>query len=343
MTGNPEKPPGASVRIVKRTLADGSVKEYRYGRRVREPHQPHGALREIFNEYAESPEFKRLSAGWQPKKLFLMRMLESELGWMTQKDLESRIARTKFYEVRDRHASLPSRADQMMQCLSSILEWAYDRGTLAVNHARRIKGLSEKAPPKHYTLEHEDLFSQKLPDDLWKLYLFALYTGLRRTDICSARRENIKDGWLVVQPAKTRRKTAVWVHLPLFALPPLQKLVDDMPKGTPYIMTTEGGIPWTEFNVSHRWRLNLLKIGIEGTWFNEIRHTTATRLIEAGCTDAERGAVMGHAISEGSGKAYVARTRQLALNAYEKWARALEVGGAEIVPLQNARVRRGKA
>lgn len=326
-----------------RTLADGSTKEYRYEKKRREPRQPSGALREIFNEYSASPEFGHLSESWKPKKLFLMRMVEKELGWMTKKDLESRIARTQFYAARDRHANLPSRADQMMQTLSSVLEWAYDRGALEVNHARRIKALTDRPDPKHYTQDHEDLFSQKLPEDLWTLYLFALYTGLRRTDICSARRENIKDGWLIVQPKKTQRKTGVWVHLPLFALPPLQAIIDKAPKGQGALVVTEGNIPWTEFNVSHRWRRYMLKIGIEGTWFNEIRHTTATRLVEAGCTDAERGAVMGHALSEGSGKAYVTRTRQLSLNAYEKWARALAGSVAEIVPIENARVRRIRA
>lgn len=343
MTGSPARPPGNASKTVRRTLADGSTKEYRYARKPKQPRQPTGALREIFNEYSVSPEFNRLSPSWQPKKLFLMNMLERDLGWMTQKDLESRIARTEFYKVRDKHARLPSRADQMMQALSSILEWAYDRGTLAVNHARRIKALTEKSAPKHYTQAHEDLFSQKLPADLWRLYLFALYTGLRRTDICSLRRENIKDGWIVVQPKKTARKTGVWVHLPVFALPQLKALIDAVPKGQDAIVVTEGGVPWTEFNVSHRWRRYMLKLGIEGTWFNEIRHTTATRLVEAGCTDAERGAVMGHALSIGSGKAYVSRTRQLALNAYEKWARALEPGGAEIVTLENARVRQVRA
>ncbi len=342
MTGNPGKPPGSGGKIVRRTLADGSVREYRYSRKGRAPRQPEGALRQIFNEYSVSPEFRRLAPSWQPKKLFLMNMLEKDLGWMAQEDLESRIARTEFYKARDKHAALPSRADQMMQALSSVLEWAYDRGTLAVNHARRIKALTDRPDPKHYTQVHEDLFSQKLPADLWQLYLFALYTGLRRTDICSARMENLKDGWLVIQPKKTRSKTGVWVHLPVFALPPLQALIDGMPKTGPFILTTESGIGWTEFNVSHRWRRSMLKLGIEGTWFNEIRHTTATRLVEAGCTDAERGAVMGHALSIGSGKAYVARTRQLALNAYEKWAKALAGGGAEIIALENARVRRVK-
>ncbi len=341
MTGKPEKPPTSAAKIIRRTLADGSVKEYRYERKPREIRPTTGgALRRLFNEYSVSPEFKRLAPSWQPKKLHYLKLLEHELAWMTLKDMESRYARTEFYAVRDRHADFPTRADHLMQALSSVLEWAYDRGKLEVNHARRIKGIGEKTDPKHYTHEHEELFSRELPEDMWKLYQFALYTGLRRTDICNAKWSDIKEGWLVVQPRKTMRKTGAWAHLPIFALPPLKALVASMPKTTDYIMTTETGVPWTDFNVSHRWRRIMLKLGIEGTWFNEIRHTTATRLVEAGCTDAERGAVMAHALSEGSGKAYVARTRQLAMNAYEKWAKALEATGAEIIELGKRRKSR---
>lgn len=343
MTGDPGKPPGRPARIVKRTLADGTVREYRYAKRERKPRQPDGALRRIFNEYSASPEFARLCPAWRARKLWLFGLIEERLGWMTMNDLEGRIARTKFYELRDLYAALPDRADKMMQALSSALEWAYDRGTLAVNHARRIKPLAVRSAPKHYSHEQEAEIVSRLPDDLRRLYLVALYTGLRRADLCALTWGHIKDGWLAVQPRKTAGTTAVWVHLPTFALPPLKAALEELPcrNDTPALLTTAAGIPWTEFNVSHRWRRALLKIGIEGTWFNEIRHTTATRLVEAGCTDAERGAVMGHTLAKGAGAAYVARTKALSMNAYVKWAKALE--GGEIVLFDGSGKRPGVA
>jgi len=333
MTGSPERPLGEKgMKIVRRQLADGSVREYRYKRREKRERAADGILRRLFNEYSVSPEFKRLVPAWQQRKLWLFKIIEQRLGWMTYADLNSRVARAKFYELRDEHASLPDRADKMMQALCSALEWAYDRGKIDVNHARRISSLVNRPDPKHYTLEQEELILSKLPADLRTLYLFALYTGLRRADLCALTWKHLKDGWLVVQPQKTARKTGVWVHLPTFALPPLKELIAGLSKKGEHMLTTGTGLPWSEFNVSHRWRRAMLKIGIEGTWFNEIRHTTATRLVEAGCTDAERGAIMGHALSKGSGAAYVARTRALSLNGYTRWAKALE--GAEIVRIE---------
>jgi integrase len=338
MTGNPEKPLGVKgMKTVRRTLADGSVKEYRYRRRLGQPRPADGILRRIFNEYSASPEFNRAVSEWRQRKLWLFKLIEERLGWMTERDLNSRIARTKFYELRDAHRELPDRADKMMQALCSALEWAYDRGMIDVNHARRIGMLAVRNQPKHYTQEQEDLILAKVPDDLRTLYLFALYTGLRRGDICRLKRSDLKDGWLSVQPHKTSRTTRVWVHLPTYALPPLKALIAELPKTGDALLTTAAGVPWTEYNISHRWRRAMLKIGIEGTWFNEIRHTTATRLVEAGCTDAERGAIMGHAVSQGAGAAYVARTKALSVNAYTRWAKALE--GGEVVYMEQERWR----
>lgn len=328
------------MKTVRRKLADGSVREYRYSRKKLQPREPDGALRHIFNEYSASPEFKRLAKAWRERKLWLFNLIEQDLGWMTAKNLEDRRARDEFYTLRDKYAHLPDRADKMMQSLSSALEWAYDRGRLGVNHARRIKGLAVRTHPKHYSIEQETVLLEKLPEDLRQLYLFALYTGIRRGDLCTLKWTDLKaDGWLTYQPHKTLHSTGVWVHLPTQVLSPLSSLIEGLPKRGPHLLATGTGIPWSEYNVSIRWRLNLQKIGIHGTWFNEIRHTTATRLVEAGCTEAERGAVMGHAMAGGAGASYVARTRQLSLNAYRKWDQWLE-SGAEIVALENARVGR---
>lgn len=329
------------MKIVRRTLADGTVKEYRYSRKARKQREPDGILRQIFNDYSESPEFKKLVPAWRARKLWLYNLIEDELGWMTLGNLEDRRARDEFYSLRDKHAKYPDRADKMMQALSSALEWAYDRGRLGVNHARRIKALAHRGEPKHYSIEQEAILLANLPEDMRQLYLVALYTGLRRSDLCALKWSDLKaDGWLTVQPSKTSRSTGAWVRLPTFALPPLQAVLAELRRGdTHAVLTTAAGIPWTDHNVSHRWRRALSGLGIEGTWFNEIRHTTATRLIEAGCTEAERGAVMGHSVATGAGASYAVRTKQLALNAYQKWAAWVEKG-AEIVTLENARVSR---
>lgn len=345
MTGEAGKPPTeGAVKVVRRRLADGSVKEYAYPRKGASPRiSTGGALRDIFNRYTASPEFSRLVPEWQKRKLWLFNLIEDDLAWMTVRDLENRIARTKFYELRDKYALLPHRADKMMQCLCSALTWAYDRGMISVNHAHRMKPLITDSTPradKIYSPEDEAILLAKLPDDMRDLYVFAVLTCIRRGDLCRLTAANIdKDGWLVFTPSKTSGTTRVTVHLPLFALPPLADLVARLPK-TGALLRTENDIAWTPYNLSQRWRRQMIALGFDGMHFHDIRGTGQTRMIEAGCTDAERGIISGQLMAGGTGKAYVARTRTLALNAYRKLAQYIE-GEGRVLPFSMGSIQAG--
>ena len=338
MTQHSEKPPGKSAaKIVRRTLADGTVKEYSYTRKAKTERAPTGALRQIFNAYTESPEFKRLCAEWRSRKLWLFNLIEHELGWMNFDDLDDRAARAEFYALRDRYAHLPHRADKMMQSLASALAWAYDRGKIGYNHAHRIGSLAE--PRKHVAIYTDDMHARlaaDLPDEMRWLYSLALYTGARRSDLIALCWSQIDaGGWLTFTPHKTADTSGLVVSLPTRTLAPLAELLRAIPRRGDTILTQINGLPWYAINVSKRWHLQMQRLGMTGMRFHDIRHSTATRLVEAGCTEAERGAVMGHAIAGGAGAVYVSRTRALTENAYRKWNDAL--APERVVSLENAR------
>jgi len=333
------RPPGQGDKVVKRTLADGTVKEYRYPRARRQERQPAGGLRTIFNEYSESPEFKRLCKAWRERKLWLFRLIEAELGWMTIADLEARVARTDFYALRDKHADLPHRADKMMQALASTLSWAYDRGRLTVNHAQRIKPLIDPRLSPHqdkcFTEEQEEVLLERLPNDLRQVFVVGLYTGLRRGDLIALTSSALRsDGWLVCKPSKTSTSTGIETHFPVFEMPPLSRLIGALDRQRPRLLMTDTGLEWNETNLSHRWRRQMIKLEMRGMRLHDIRHTTENRLAAAGCTEAERNAITGRPMATGSGRAYVARSRELALNAYRKWRRQIE-GESNVTRLEN--------
>jgi integrase len=339
-SGNASGSSGAKT--VRRTLADGTVKTYSYARRPKRERTPTGALRGIFNAYSESPEFKRLCPEWRARKLWLFDLIEHELGWMNLADLDDRAARGKFYALRDKYAHLPHRADKMMQSLASALAWAYDRGMVGYNHAHRIGSLGE--PRKHVAIYTDDMHARllaELPEEMRWLYLLGLYTGARRSDLIGLRWDQIDaGGWLTFTPHKTHDTSGLVVSLPTRILAPLAELLRAIPKRGATILTQLNGAPWYAVNATKRWHLQMQKLGMVGMRFHDIRHSTATRLVEAGCTEAERGAVMGHAVAGGAGTVYVSRTRLLAENAYRKWNSVLHPGN--VVPIDNLFQRQGK-
>jgi integrase len=212
---------------------------------------------------------------------------------------------------------------------------------ISVNHAARITPLINPKRSKHrdkqYTAEQEETLLLGLPDDLRDAYLFALYTGFRRGDVVSIPWSAIdKNGWLEWKPAKTRRTTDVTVYLPTFALPPLAELLDRLPRDGERILMAGRGVPWGETNLSHRWHAHASRLGMPNMRFQDIRHTTSSRLIYAGCTEAERAMILGHATSDGTGQIYIARMKELALFAYQKWWAQMN-GTARVISLENAR------
>lgn len=331
MTESKERPSGSAAVKIVRVRRAGGIKEYRYNVKPRRQRIA-GELGDLFNKWSISPEFRRLTSGTQALYLRVMRELQNELGWMTKTDLEDRTARTEFYAVRDKLSETPYAADMRISVLRQCLAWSEDRGLIDINRARRMKPL---APPAHLSPHRDKCFAVEQeaeilasPQHIADLYTVALYTLLRRIDCCAIDSEKHfdKDGWLIVQPQKTRRSTGVVLHLPVFALPPLAAAIARLRKTNPTgkLLRTETGIAWQPHNVSIMWRRIMDELDFEGMRFHDIRHTGNSRLAAAGCTDAERGAINGDRMASGSGQIYVARMREISLNAYKKWAAYLE-------------------
>jgi hypothetical protein len=67
--------------------------------------------------------------------------------------------------------------------------------------------------------------------------------------------------------------------------------------------------------------------------FHDWRGTAETEMLEAGCSEPEAAAILGHSLVHGGGpKSYAARSRKLAFNAYTKWSAAMK-GEAEVISL----------
>lgn len=350
MTGKRGKS-GGSDKVVHARLASGEIREYRYPRTPAKPVDEPAArdgIKQLAQLYKASPEFKALSERWQSARRYYLAILENELGFLSLADLQKRAARTEFYELRDQLADTPAKADRVMDTLRTLLTWAYDRGRIEVNHGQGIKRLSSSSKVRNeniWTEGHEAIVYAGFPPSLVQAFRFALFSCARQSDMCALRwKENYRDGWITFQPAKTKAKTRVWVHLPVFALDPFRELVDGLSRGTEYMLTTETGQPLDAINLRARWRYAMAKTDLAGEdlHWHDLRGTGITRMQEAGCTDAEVGSISGHALGMSTAASdYTARTRALALHAYQKLNRYLKERPT-VVPLTNGPGKRGK-
>jgi len=363
--GGPSTKPSAKpkgINTVKRTLADGTVRVYHYdrisgqkiegepgsaefdanlrrARRAGRPRRskakkPEGAWKVIAKAYQESPEYKTLVPRTRHDRDRMIGEVIDKFGFQTFADLGRRRVREDFYGWRDELADTPAKADKMMGLLSLLLQFAYDRGMVDVNHAARIKRLTGHGTRKDIIMlpEQEAALLAAAGPHMQRAMRFSLLTGLRRGDMCDLRRDQYRDGWLHVIPSKTRKSTGAQVWLPVFLLPPLKELMDELlalPDCAGRLLPWDGERgyrPLEPGNVDYAWRSlrdAVLGEDVDLHW-HDLRGTLITRLYEAGCTDAEVSSISGHANkSSTSLRDYQARTKKLAMAAYTKLASAM--------------------
>lgn len=271
-------------------------------------------MRHLSTLWKQSPEWARLAASTKWHYDLALSRIQDELGWMRLSDIDSRIAKPKFYKLRDSLADRPGTADYTMAVLSSLLTWAARRNLIDVNRARDIPRLSETDTRAEIVLEAHDeprVLAQAKPE-FRQVIEAALLTGLRESDLCRLHHSMIgPDGWLTITPLKTKRHKIV-VTLP----PSIVRRIHQGGEG--FLLARPDGKPWTPKTIQHAWAAVRTACALPHLHFHDLRGTLTERLFEAGCTDAEAAALTGKRIGKGSLKAYVRRTRTLTLNALAK-------------------------
>jgi hypothetical protein len=375
----PQKFPG--VNRVTRQLADGSERVYYYhrgtGRRLDgEPPEdgqpitpahrafiasyteaeivarapvavapaPRKTLADLLEDFINSPEHRRCAPSTRRNREAFLSAAKARFSWMYVEDLNRRAVRGEFFAWRDEMASMPRKADAAIETLGRALAWAYDRGTIDVNHARGIGRLTPRGysrRDKIWTPAVEAAFLAAAEPEIRRLYLFLLFTAARIGDACLlSKRPRLADdkGWIGFRPQKTARSTGAEVWLPAFELPPFAELLREIEDGSPegHKLRSMTGKPWKWGNAYQHFQETMNDAGLRSVdlHIHDIRGTTVTRLFEAGCTDAEVASITGHALGGDSKlRDYADRSRVLAVNAYRKWAAAMSAE-SNVTPLR---------
>jgi integrase len=329
---------GGRVKIVKKRLADGTIREYRYdldaAARRKFIARRSDAIHQLATAYYASPEFARLAPRYQRDKRQRLSIAADFLGWMTFDDLANRKARAEFYRLRDAHADRPPTADHITGALAHLLAWAYERGLIEHNHALRLETIAPRSTRAERVWTDDDIaaYLAVAREDVARLFLAALYTAARQGDLCAMRASDLRDGWLTYRPQKTSRSTGVVVHLPTHELAPLRELLADAPREGP-LWPMQDGRPWRVNGVQHAHARTLARAGLDGLRWHDLRGTAASRMLAAGATDAQVAAITGHTLASGSAlSAYLARSRDLAVAAYRAWDRSMRP--AEVVSIR---------
>ncbi len=283
----PSKAPKGKPKIVRKRLADGTIREYSY-QRVPVAHAPKATdtISALIEAWQRSPEWHRLSEQRKRVCIIYLRHL-TPLGGVKATNLKRRDIRT----IRDAIAAEgnPGAANAFVGVVSTMCSWGIKADWIENNPAIGIENIPGGHLPA-WTQAQADKAIAELPEHLSRLVLLALYTGQRRGDLCRLAWSNY-DGERI---RLTQGKTGAALTIP--AHPVLKAAMDGWERTQATILVNSDGNPWKPGTVTVALDRALPRLGFPvGYGIHGVRKLAAANLAEAGCSANEIGSITGHA------------------------------------------------
>lgn len=125
------------------------------------------------------------------------------------------------------------------------------------------------------------------------VFSLALYTALRRQDLCVLGPQHVRNGVIYICPEKTRMTTGAWIVLPIH--PELAKVLAAVPADQQTFLVTLWGRRFSLEYLTTWFGRACRSAGLPmGLCLHGLRKAACRRLAEAGCTVHEIMSVSGH-------------------------------------------------
>ena len=276
-------------KIVRRRLADGTVKEYAYKKRGTPAPRSIGAL---IKEYKSASEYVNLS----PRtKRWVNRTLEliAEYEGVPIDELRRRHIlqqRDKVAIKKEDGRGVPAAADQLVGLYSKLMQFAVNREYRRENSALRINRLHHG----EWARWHDSALAfalKEFPEQFRRAIVLALYTGQREGDILTMRWSDFDGSSISVVQQKTGAKLKIPCHRDLL----IELTAWKSTASTVTILATARGKPWIDKTFSTLFAREARKHReMDGCVFHGLRKLAAARLAEAGCSTLEIMSITGH-------------------------------------------------
>lgn len=278
----------AAGRVVRRRLADGTIKEYRYAPyRAKRPTADPNSLDALIRQYRRSPEWDALKPHSQQMYNTYLRPLE-EIGHLPVQSINRR----EILTLRDAIAfgRGPGAASGFLQAASTLFKWAVSRDWITHNPAHGIERLPG-GEFRAWTRAEADQATASLPEHLRRVVILARYTGQRRSDLCAMTWAAFDGTAIRVKQEKTSEQMVIPCHPALIV--ELRAWRRDTNAVT--ILTNTQGRPWVPQHLSHALPTALARLGMPRDLnVHGLRKLAATELADAGCSIHEIAAITGH-------------------------------------------------
>ncbi len=200
----------------------------------------------------------------------------------------------KYRAVRLEEGVSKSTVNREITILKKMFNLAIDWNFAQVNPVLKIKLFSEKNTMKERILtdEEEEKLLAGCPDYLKPIVIMALHTGMRRGEILNLEwaQVDLAKRTILVKNTKSGKDRPLPINETLFSA--LSKPWSQEGKGTLVFPNPATGKPFTELKKSFKQACK--RAGITDLRFHDLRHTFASRLVEAGVDIITVRDLLGH-------------------------------------------------
>lgn len=276
-------------RVVKRRLADGTEREYRYSKTPqRAPRLAPDSLGALIAAYRLSPEWLGLAPATHQNRTYYLRDLEGLADLPA-----SAIRRKNLLAIRDAIAATRGNgaANVFMRTAAVLFRWAVDREWIDHIPIERAKALPGGHLPA-WTPAEADYAVTVFPEALRRAVILARYTGQRRADLIAMTWRSYDGSMIRVKQQKTGAELEIPAH------PILRAELDAWKRDatSTHILTSECGQMWSANHLSTTMSRLLDRHGFRPHLnVHGLRKLAAADLADAGCTAHEIAAITGHA------------------------------------------------
>jgi integrase len=268
---------------------------------VRNKHR-RASVTEIINDYLEASEKKhrsigdtRIRAAWW-KKLYGDRAARSITALdveLSRKLLsEGKSSSNNGKKILPGEGRAVSTVNRYLAVLRAAYSLAVRSGKADKNPVKQVKMLKEENERcRCLTAEEEERLLKVMPEEWQPLFIIALNTGLRKSELLDLLWADVDFQRRLIQVRKSKSKKKRFV--------PMRPVVFDLLKSLPRMINNEyvfyGHLKGQRLkDVPKEWEIWLAEAGVKDFRWHDLRHTFASRLVSSGVPLYAVQVLLGH-------------------------------------------------
>jgi len=281
-----------------------------------------GMLGGLLSSYRKSAAWTSLSPTTRKQRDALFASFGDALGVqfaeITRKEIAAGLQRRK---------ETPFAANNWLKAMRAVFRWALDEELVDIDPTVGVRSLKTKTDGFHaWTNREVEQFERQWPIGTRERLALAvlLNTGFRRGDAIRLGEGNRRGDAFYIRTQKTGQA----VILPI--LTSLSHIIEASPVGKTTYLAQINGEPWNVFSFGNWFHDACRAAGVPGS-AHGLRKLAATRLWEAGVSEAQLDAAMGWKTGSGMSRIYARKAdrERLGREAFDKLKGAAAAGGKD--------------